>query len=285
MRCGRPGRGPGDPPVRSAPDNRRDLRSCRGEVTWQIDSPSAKCTNAGADAFRFHSPTHNPDLDDVRPFAQPCSGPFASPHADDGAVPAHQGRVSGHAGVLPHGRLLRAVLRRCAQGAPAARHHADHPRRQRRRAGGHGRRAGAFGRGLPGAADQAGRGRGRGRTGGRRGHRQGSGGTQGGARGHARHRHRQRTDGRARRHAAAGAAPAQGPLRSGLAGAVQRPARPGRMRRARAGLVAGAAGPGRDPVRRPGAAAGRAGTGHGAARRGRPGSSTRRWAIASCANS
>jgi hypothetical protein len=30
-------------------------------------------------------------------------------HPDDAAIPAHQGRLSDHAGVLPHGRLLRTV--------------------------------------------------------------------------------------------------------------------------------------------------------------------------------
>ena len=63
-----------------------------------------------------------------------------------------------HARLLPHGRLLRAVLRRRAQGQPPARHHADHARPERRRAGGDGRRAGAFGRELPRQADQARRG-------------------------------------------------------------------------------------------------------------------------------
>jgi hypothetical protein len=62
-----------------------------------------------------------------------------------------------HARLLSHGRFLRAVLRRRAQGQPAARHHAHHTRPERGRAGGDGRRAGAFGRRLPGAADQAGR--------------------------------------------------------------------------------------------------------------------------------
>ncbi len=62
----------------------------------------------------------------------------------------------GHARLLPDGRLLRAVLRRCAARQPAARHHADHARPERRRAGGDGRRAGACARGLPGQADPLG---------------------------------------------------------------------------------------------------------------------------------
>ncbi len=50
------------------------------------------------------------------------------PHADDAAVPPDQGRASGHAAVLPHGRLLRVVLRRRATRRQAARHHADRAR-------------------------------------------------------------------------------------------------------------------------------------------------------------
>jgi hypothetical protein len=38
-------------------------------------------------------------------------------------------RASGHAAVLPDGRLLRAVLRRRREGGAPARHHADHARR------------------------------------------------------------------------------------------------------------------------------------------------------------
>ena len=49
--------------------------------------------------------------------------------------------------------------------------------------------------------------------------------------------------------------------------------------------LAGAAGPGRDPVRRPGPARGRAGAPRRPHARGRPGSSTPRWASASCASS
>jgi len=36
---------------------------------------------------------------------------YTCPHTDDAAVPADQGRVSGHASVLSDGRLLRAVFR------------------------------------------------------------------------------------------------------------------------------------------------------------------------------
>ena len=60
-----------------------------------------------------------------------------------------------NAGVLPHGRLLRAVLRRRAQGRAPARHHADPARQFGRRADPDGRRARARARGLPGAAGGA----------------------------------------------------------------------------------------------------------------------------------
>src|SRR6266568_4284164 len=45
---------------------------------------------------------------------------FRGAHAHDAAVPAHEGAVPGHPVVLPHGRLLRAVLRRRGQGLSAA---------------------------------------------------------------------------------------------------------------------------------------------------------------------
>ena len=65
---------------------------------------------------------------------------------DDAAVPAHQGRASGHAPVLPDGRLLRAVLRRRRARARTARHHADRARAVGRRADPDGRRAASRGR-------------------------------------------------------------------------------------------------------------------------------------------
>src|SRR5690606_37665755 len=58
-----------------------------------------------------------------RPKSQLHSRPGPYPH--DLAVPADQGGLSRHPAVLPHGGLLRALLRRCgARGVPA-RHHAD----------------------------------------------------------------------------------------------------------------------------------------------------------------
>jgi DNA mismatch repair protein MutS len=138
---------------------------------------------------------------------------------------------------------------------------------------------------LPGAADQAGRGGGHRRAGGRRGHGQGAGGAQGGARGHARHRDRRRADGRARRHRCCW--PCSAHLGPGLAGPGQRAAGPDRMRRGRAAGLAGAAGAGRAAARRQRRPAPiRAGARRAPrAPRARPGSSTARWASASCASS
>ena len=77
------------------------------------------------------------------------------PYADDAAVPAHQGAASRQAAVLPHGRFLRAVLRRCRAGRAAARHHAHAARRVRRRADQDGRRALPRGRAISRQAGQA----------------------------------------------------------------------------------------------------------------------------------
>ena len=66
-----------------------------------------------------------------------------SPHARHVAVPAHQGAVPRRAALLSDGRLLRALLRRRAQGRAPARHHADRARHVRRRTDPDGRRAGA----------------------------------------------------------------------------------------------------------------------------------------------
>ena len=61
---------------------------------------------------------------------------------------AAKAEYPGHAGVLPHGRFLRAVLRRRAQGGAPARHHADPARAVGRRADSDGRRAVSRGRRL-----------------------------------------------------------------------------------------------------------------------------------------
>ena len=69
------------------------------------------------------------------------------PHADDAAVPAHQGRASRTRCVFYRmGDFYELFYDDAQTAAPPARHHADHARRQRRRAGRDGRRAGARGR-------------------------------------------------------------------------------------------------------------------------------------------
>src|ERR671922_114222 len=47
----------------------------------------------------------------------------------DAAVPAHQRRASGHPGLLPDGRFLRALLRRRGEGLTPARPYPDPARR------------------------------------------------------------------------------------------------------------------------------------------------------------
>ena len=70
----------------------------------------------------------------------PPNDDFA-PHAGDAAVSAHQGAVSRCAPLLPHGRLLRAVLRRRRRGGAAAGHHPHGARAFRWQAHSDGRRA------------------------------------------------------------------------------------------------------------------------------------------------
>ena len=128
--------------------------------------------------------------------SHPC--PTATPcdprrrHADDAPVPGDQGGASRPSAVLPHGRFLRAVLRRCGQGLGGARHRADQARPASGRRHQDVRRAGAQPRGLPVAPDppglqgrrlRAGRGSGRGQE----ARRQVGGRARRGAGHHARH--------------------------------------------------------------------------------------------------
>ena len=108
-------------------------------------------------------------------------------HPHDGAVPAPQIGLSGHAFVLPDGRFLRALLCGCREGRALARHHADAARKLGRRASRHGRCTVSRGRCISGAAHQAGR-IGRHLRADRRGRgEQGAGRAQGDASRHARH--------------------------------------------------------------------------------------------------
>ena len=81
-------------------------------------------------------------------------GPRRRSDTDDDAVQAPQGRGRRRFAVLSHGRLFRAVLRRCEVGVGDARHRADQARRRFRRADTDVRRSGAFGRGLSRPPDQ-----------------------------------------------------------------------------------------------------------------------------------
>ncbi|CAA9227803.1 MAG: DNA mismatch repair protein MutS, partial [uncultured Acetobacteraceae bacterium] len=196
-----------------------------------------------------------------------------------GAVVRRQGPAPGRAAVLPHGRLLRAVLRRRGSGVRGARAGAQLPGRAPGRAGADVRRAGPRARGLLGAADPARLPGGALRADGDAGGGQEAQGrdppARGGAAGDAGHRHGRQPAGSGALRLAAGRG-AWGGGRGGrrLArhldrrfrnGVVARraPARPPRP--ARTGRVAGVAGPGGGP------ASARRGAGHGsgaAARRG-----------------
>ena len=113
-------------------------------------------------------------------------------HADDAAVPAHQGRASALAAVLPHGGFLRAVLRRCAARRQTHRHHADLARPVRGRTHPDGRRALSQRRHLSRAPGAQGRVGGDLRADRRPREVQGTGRAPGGARGDAGHGHRRR---------------------------------------------------------------------------------------------
>ena len=131
-----------------------------------------------------------------------------------GAVVRRQGGKPRRAAVLPHGRFLRNVLRRRRGRRGGARHRADQPRRARRTADRHVRRAGACRRSLSRPADppRLPRGRGRADGGPQDPHRQGADPPRGGAADHPRHADRRR---------AAGAGPAQPAARPGaVAGAA-----------------------------------------------------------------
>ena len=118
-----------------------------------------------------------------------------------------QGGASGCAAVLPDGRFLRNVLRRCGGRGDGAGYRADPPRRACRAAHRHVRRAGG-GRGrLSGPADPARLSRGGLRADGRpeAAHRQGTDPPRSGAAGHARHADRGRAAGGRAAQSAAGA--------------------------------------------------------------------------------
>ena len=94
-----------------------------------------------------------------RPWTPPSINPARKPgarlDADDGAIFRDQGGQSGLPAVLPHGRLLRAVLRGRGDRQPRARHRADQARQARGRGHPHVRRADRARRRLSPAADRA----------------------------------------------------------------------------------------------------------------------------------
>ncbi len=171
-------------------------------------------------------------------------------HADDAAVPAHQGGASRHARVLPDGRFLRAVFRRRRKSRAPARPHAHAARRIGRQSDQDGGRAVSRGRAIPREAREARRvGRDL-RTDRRPGDLEGSGRTQGRARRHARHADRCRAALRQERRLSARAVPCAQPARRGderrprVAQSRERRAAPrgSRARRSRRGARAHPAG-------------------------------------------
>ncbi len=188
----------------------------------------------------------------LRPHDPGNPGPLP-PHADDAAVPAHQGGAAPPAAVLPHGRFLRAVLRRRPAGGEAAGHHPDHPGPVGGGADSHGGRARARGGELPGPPGAAGRVGGHLRADRRSRRLQGAGGAPGGARGHPRHRQRR---------GPAGGAPGQPAGGAGRPRRALRPGEPGHHQRPLPG--AGGGGPGGAARRAGAAAARRAAGGRGA---------------------
>ena len=113
-------------------------------------------------------------------------------YACHAAVSTHQGPASERPSVLPHGRFLRAVLRRCQGGGASARHHSDGAGKIRRGADSHGRSAVSRHRRLFGEIGGTRPHGGHLRASGRPQHRQRARGAAGGARGHPRHHRRGR---------------------------------------------------------------------------------------------
>ena len=107
-----------------------DIRSCR-RISGSISSSSASTEpphqrrTAPAASLAASAAGPAPAFRTNAIHDHESSRPAARAHAPDAAVLRRQGGASGRAAVLPHGRLLRAVLRRRAQGRAAARHHPD----------------------------------------------------------------------------------------------------------------------------------------------------------------
>src|SRR5712692_2612128 len=90
------------------------------ELTCKTLAPTATCLRAtgpddpdGTQKFRNLKRQHGKS----NPVAR-----SSGYHGHDAAVPAHEGAVPRRAALLPHGRLLRAVLRRRGKSVAPARH-------------------------------------------------------------------------------------------------------------------------------------------------------------------
>ena len=151
---------PGPPPITRTSHWRAAAGAARaGKLSTVIDRPSlGPFYDAGLrrqSRKRARKASQTPNAERSRNSWR-NAGRGGRAHAHDDPVPGDQGATPGHAGFLPDGRLLRAVLQRRRESRPAAGHHADPARQLRGRARGDGGRAVPLGRRLPRAADQAG---------------------------------------------------------------------------------------------------------------------------------
>lgn len=115
---------------------------------------------------------------------------------NDAAIPRHQSATYRQTGVLPYGRFLRDVFRRCGRSGKTFGYYPDHARTGGWRAGQNGRRAVSRRRTISGAPGQVGQKRGDLRTGRRSRRGQRACGAQSRAHRNARHADRFRIAGR-----------------------------------------------------------------------------------------
>ncbi len=201
---------------------RRRVCSSRSFLRSHGDNPAFADDSTATGRF-LQLAIRKPPFDDtaIRPAAL-SEADISRPHSDDAAVPPDQAAASGHPALLPHGRLLRALLRRRREGRAPARHHAHHARPVERQADPHGGRALPRGRAIPRPPGQARRIGGDRRAGGRAGRHQGADGARGEPHRHPRHADRRRAARRPPRRAAARRQPAPRRARAGLAEPRQR---------------------------------------------------------------
>ena len=221
----------------------------RGAVRWRTTQRGARGGRRAPRPMRLRRAARRARAPRERCRHHGAGSDAGGRHAVDGAVPGDQGRQSGLPAVLPHGRLLRAVLRGRGGGRAGARHRAHQARQASGRGHPHVRRADPSRRRVPAAADPPGLPRRRVRAaggpgGGEEARLQGGGAPRRGAPRHARHADRGQP---ARRQ---GAQLSDRPVRRPEGGAGERDDRAGLARhlhrRVRGGRGAGGRLPGRD---------------------------------------